>query len=411
MSEMLHLGTKEAQGETSAPTFGMPNFDKFGGAIPLGDLNLNLPVAGDAPVMGTVCFESIENPTPRDLMNLNLPGVRESFELVDGKIRPKYVPLRDRIKPPQGRTDFGWDAEMRRNHLRSAYGRGWQQFPYGFRAHDGVLHLVGGGPSLKDNIKALRRYSQKPKNFVLSVNKTHDFLFDLPKHKLGPPIKSWGAALLDPCAWVKDYITPRPGVQYLIGDQCAPATFDVFEKPELTKWVWRATNPAKDQDIVPKGMAFVYGGSTVGLRMRTMGYYMGFREIHYWGFDSSAEITPDRPDGKMHGYHKDESVKDRVCVKIMDEKGFEKEFLTNTHMARQADEFTEVFYEWVKQFRTGRAEWIKDVFHGDGLLPTVAARMGLHADPERNFTEGMVPLIPSAPDPLLYGIGGQTHAT
>ncbi len=50
-------------------------------------------------------------------------------------------------------------------------------------------------------------------------------------------------------------------------------------------------------------------------RCRTMGYYMGFREIHYWGFDSSAEITEDRPDGKMHGYEKVESVKDRIKVK------------------------------------------------------------------------------------------------
>lgn len=363
-------------------------------------------------VFERITFDDINNPSPRDLLTITRPIIRESFELVGGKIRPRWVSIEDRIKAPIGRADYGWDVAMRRKHLASAYARGWQQFPYPFHAHDGVLHIVGGGPSLKGCIKALRRHALRPKNFVLSVNKTHDFLFNLPKLGLGPPIKSWGAVLLDPCDWVKDYITPRPGVQYLIGDQCAPATFDVFDKPEFSKWVWRATNPDKDLDIVPQDMAFVYGGSTVGLRCRTMGYYMGFRKIHYWGFDSSCEVTPERRDGKLHAYEKVDSVKDRISIKIIDE-GAEKtevEFLTNTHMARQAQEFKKIHNEWVNLFREGKAEWVFDIFHGDGLLPTLAANMGLHADPRRNSTYGLQPLIPGAPDKSLYGKGGEVHA-
>ncbi len=382
--------------------------------VNLGEANLAQFIAKPKapPTFDRVTFDDINSPSARDLATLAREDVGSSFELVDGRIRPKYVPIRDKIKPPIGRADYGWDADMRRRHLTSAYARGWQQFPYQFSGHNGVLHIVGGGPSLRGDIKALRRWSQKPKNFVLAVNKTHDFLWNLPKEKLVPPIKVWGAALLDPCDWVKDYITPRSGVQYFIGDQCAPTTFDVFDKLELSKWIWRATNPDKDHDIVPQKMAFIYGGSTVGLRMRTMAYYMGFREIHYWGFDSSCEVSEANRSGKLHAYEKIDSVNDRVTVKIIDEKGFEKEFMTNTHMGRQAQEYIEIRDHWIRLFREGKVEWLKDVFHGDGLLPTIAARMALHADPKRNYAEDMQSLVCDVAKPPMYSaLAGEVHGT
>jgi len=345
------------------------------------------------PSQQVIKFDDPDNPTDDDKAKLLQSPVCDHFELINGKIRPKFVPIRDKIKPPQGRTDYGWNEDMKVKHLTAAYARGWPQFPYGMRPHDGVLHIVGGGPSLKKCLPQLRRAARQKKNFVLAVNKTHDFLWNLPKLGLGQAIPVWGAALLDPCDWVKDYITPRPGVQYLIGDQCAPATFDVFEKPNITRYVWRATHPRKDHGIPPKHMVFVTGGSTVGMRCRTLGYLMGFRHIHFWGFDSSVEITPERPEGAMHGYHKVESAPDRIVVKAMDENGFEQEFTTNSHMARQAQEWLELRQEWIAEVKKGRVQWVYETFHGDGLLPTLAARCGVHADPKRNvaFNETLIP--------------------
>lgn len=368
----------------------------------LGELDPG-PFAGGLSAIGLppgpsteyVTFDSPENPTARDLATVTLPGVRDSFEVRDGKIVPKFVPIRERVGAPAGRTDYGWDHEVRRRHLTSAYARGWKEFPYRFKPHDGVLHIVGGGPSLRKCIKELRRYSEKKKHFVLTLNKSHDFLLNLPKHKLGPPIKVWGAALLDPCDWVKDYITPRKGVQYFIGDQCAPATFDVFEKPELTKWIYRATNPQKDQDVVPQTMTFVFGGSTVGLRMRTMGAMMGFREIHYWGFDSSCDTSEDK-NGKLHAYEKADSVKDRIFIKIKSEDGESEEtFTSNTHMARQAQEYIELRDQMIANFKAGRSDWLRDIFHGEGLLPAIARNLGIHAD--CLHTKNPITIVPGSP--------------
>lgn len=316
---------------------------------------------------------------------------------------PDFVPIRERIFNPQGRTDYGWSDEKRREHLKAAHTRGWKEFPYAQfdRGHDGVMIICGGGPSLKDTLPELRRLARQPKHFVFSANKTHDFLFNLPKLGLGQAVKSWGACLLDPCDWVKDYITPRPGVNYFIGDQCAPTTFDVFEKPEFSKWVWRATNPLKDQDIIPQHLRFIEGGSTVGLRMMTLAYHCGFRKIHLFGFDSSTETSKEDPEGKLHAYAKDESVmmtlkrktefgeetkqvKERVQIKVLDEKGFQRTFVSNTHMARQAQEFLEIRDLWIGNVKKGQMHWIDFVVHGEGLLPTAAARLGIHADPKRN---------------------------
>ena len=338
----------------------------------------------------TVRFDSIDNPSADDIAKVSSEPWSDHFEIRDGKIRPKYVPIRQKVKNPQGRTDFGWDDVMKEKHLRAAWGRGWKEFPYPRPPHNGVLHICGGGPSLRDCLPELRRHARKPRNFIAALNKTHDFLLNLPKLGLGQPIIPWAAALLDPCAWVKDYITPRAGVQYFIGDQCAPETFDVFEKPGLTKWIFRSTKVAGDMGIPPRNSHPIFGGSTVGLRFRTIGYFAGFREIHYWGFDSSAAVDAANPDGRMHGYEKVDSVKDRLSVKIIDEDGFEREFITNSHMARQAQEWLEGRDEWIELYKKGVVQWIKEVFHGDGLLPTTAARLGLHADPKRNNTENMI---------------------
>lgn len=343
----------------------------------------------------SIRFDNPDNPTEADLdMFHNNTVVSDFFELKDGKISVRFVPIRDRIKDPEGRTDYGWNDEKRRQHLKSAYSRGWKHFPFRMAPHDGVMHIVGGGPSLRKCLPALRKLAKKKKHFVLSVNKSHDFLLNLPKLGLGEPIKSWGAALLDPCDWVKDYITPRPGVQYFIGDQCAPATFDVFDKDGISKWIWRATNPTKDRDITPQSHPYIGGGSTVGLRMRTFSYMCGFRHIHYWGFDSSAEVTDDAPEGKMHGYEKIDSVGDRVKIKATDEHGFEQTFTTNTHMGRQAQEYIDIRDNWIKGTQARKYQWIYETFHGEGLLPTIAARLGLHSDPKRNCTTDMHKLIP-----------------
>lgn len=390
MSEHNGIVFSETMGGISLPPIGSPTINLFDTSLGAAMIT-PVPSFDGAVKYGeggavTVQFDSVTSPSERDLKMLATSPIKEHFAYVDGRIQPRFVPVKDKIKPAIGRVDYGWDDEMKRKHLKSAYARGWNQFPYTNRRHNGVIHIVGGGPSLKCCLPALRKAARKKRNFVLSLNKTHDFLWNLPKLGLGQAIPSWGAALLDPCDWVKDYITPRPGVQYFIGDQCAPATFDVFDKPELNKWIWRATNPNKDRDLVPDSMVYIYGGSTVGLRCRKLAYMFGFREIHYWGFDSSAEITPERPDGKMHGYAKDESVKDRMTIKpVLEDGTVLGEFLTNSHMARQADEFVDLRRMWIKAYEAHQADYINEVFHGDGLLPTIAASMGLHADAKRNI--------------------------
>ena len=336
----------------------------------------------------TITFDDVNNPSQKDVMRVLSHPLNQFFEMSkDGKIVPKFVPIDEKIRPPVGRADYGWDQEMKLKHLRSAYARGWPQPPYSAKPHKGVMHIVGGGPSLRECLPALRRESRRKNHFVFAMNKSHDFLYNLPSLGLGQRIPVWGAALLDPCEWVKDYITPRPGVQYLIGDQCAPETFDVFEKEGISRYIWRATMPGKDLGI-PGTARFVVGGSTVGLRARTLAYYMGFREIHYWGFDSSVEET-EGTTGKLHAYDKVESVKvgdvpERLTIKVIGEDGAEYPFVTNSHMARQANEYKKLRDEWADMVRKGQLDWIDETFHGEGLLPTIASLMGIHADEKRN---------------------------
>lgn len=334
-----------------------------------------------------VAFENPDNPTEKDRALLSHPQVASHFEIKDGKISPKFVPIRERIVNPTGRTDYGWNEDKRRMHLKSAYARSWKEFPWILRPHNGTAIIVGGGPSLRKNIPKLRRLARQKGHYIITTNKTHDFLLNLPKLGLGPPIKPWAAVLLDPCDWVKDYITPQPGIQYLIGDQCAPTTFDVFEKEGISRWIWRSTSPKSDHDIVPQKMLMVFGGSTGGMRCRQIMYFNGFRKVLYFGMDSSLH------DDKLHAYEKWDSVDDRVSVKVLDENGFERAFTTNSHMARQAQEWLEMRDMWIESVRAGKNDWVDEIFYGDGLLPTIAARLGQHADRKLNMpkTQTLIP--------------------
>ena len=76
----------------------------------------------DGPQKITVRFDSMDNPSAEDIAKVSSEPWSDHFEIRDGKIRPKYVPIRQKVKNPQGRTDFGWDDVMKEKHLTVVLG-------------------------------------------------------------------------------------------------------------------------------------------------------------------------------------------------------------------------------------------------------------------------------------------------
>lgn len=241
--------------------------------------------------------------------------------------------------------------------------------------HGQTALICGGGPSIADDIKTIRKLAKKGGK-IWAVNKTHDYLC---KKALQP----WGACLLDPKPRVADYIAkPRKKTLYFIASQCDPAVFAKF--PDAILW-HAGVSYYKQFWPIPilraeskKPFSVIPGPTTVGLRSIILLYELGFRKFHLFGMDSSME------NNKLHAYPKDkmDGVGEK-WVRLTCRDGHQ-DFYTNAHMAKQAMDFDQLTDDLAERMVKRQIEPVDITVHGRGLLPSMAARMGLHADEEMN---------------------------
>ena len=252
--------------------------------------------------------------------------------------------------------------------------------------------ICGGGPSLGHTLHELRAL-QKAGAKVATINRTQDYLLNLPKTHGIPWIKPWAGILLEPTPNAATYMTPTHGVRYYVSSQCSPVTFDKFEKREHYIWHARA-KPELEACLTPREKALMVPtcGSTCGMRAIMLFYMMGFREIHLFGYDScysSREIENGLLGGdgapRLHSYIKPETIHD---LKEMVVKGFpdgDRRYFGNGNMLAQADEFQR-FMEWRKEaLEKHRIEPHDLIIHGYGLIPDIAREYGCHIDNKEAF--------------------------
>lgn len=293
------------------------------------------------------------------------------------------VPLRDMIPFTKGRAS----DDRLVAHILGAKLRNWPTFrPFEF--HKQTIAICGGGPSLAYTLPELRAI-QRRGGKVMAINRTHDFLLDLPKTHGLPWIKPWAGILLEAIPHAATYMRPTSGVRYYVGSQCHPDTFDAFEKSEHYIWhaesrpeMLRCLDLKEKQNMVPAV------GSTCGLRAIVFAYMLGFTEIHLFGFDScyseyeilngirGADGAP-----KLHAYHKPEAIHDvkELTVRGWEDLG-ERKYWGNANMLAQADEFQR-FCGWRSERLKNRGMDPHDlIVHGFGIIPDMARAFGMHAD-------------------------------
>ena len=107
------------------------------------------------------------------------------------KARSGLVPLREMIPYTQGRAE-SWKLV---EHVNAARARNWPTFkPFEFNGQS--IAICGGGPSLGYTLHELRALQKKGAK-VMAINRTHDFLLDLPKTHNLPWVKPWAGILLE----------------------------------------------------------------------------------------------------------------------------------------------------------------------------------------------------------------------
>lgn len=142
---------------------------------------------------------------------------------------------------------------------------------------EGVMAIVGGGPSVADHVDRIREA-----NAVTCVNHVHDWL-------IGQDIIPDFCVLYEIVEPKTVGITPHPDVTYMIASQCNETIFDHFRQSRVM--MWHVANAATDKVIQasePQAQ-LVRGGATTIVRALNVSYIMGWRDFVAVGVDSSFE--------------------------------------------------------------------------------------------------------------------------
>lgn len=210
-------------------------------------------------------------------------------------------------------------------------------------AHDGVVVLVGSGPSVEGQIESIKeqRALGRP---IVALKDAHDWLQD---NGIVPDY----ASAIDPQEnqW-KCFKQRHPAIKYFIGSQCHPSMFDHLDGFDVYLWHLYV---AKGQSVPPHGTALIGGGTTTGLRTITLFYSMGYRKFELYGYDSCLK------DGVLRRSGWQPTTANEVVNEIVVDG---KYFYANPAMTAQASEFQNM-YEMMPD--------IEIVSHGEGLITSI----------------------------------------
>jgi uncharacterized Rossmann fold enzyme/SAM-dependent methyltransferase len=222
-------------------------------------------------------------------------------------------------------------------------------------AHEGHAVLVGGGPSLVEQLPQIRKRYELGQT-VFALNGAAKFLN-------GHGIKPHYQVLLD--ARPESVGLLHEADEYLVCSQCDGTAFEALEGKRVRVWHPAIDDVTRHLPEYDGEYALVGGGLTVGLSSMCLAYIMGYRKLHLFGYDSSHRQT------LGHAYAQPMNDSDILCKVTLGGKVF----TSSLTMARQAEVFPEV------------CDNLNDLgciitVDGDGLIRAVVDQMAVNAAPK-----------------------------
>lgn len=235
--------------------------------------------------------------------------------------------------------EAGQDAPTS-EHVKSALGRGLEEFSPAICFNDGHFVVVGSGPSVVSFLDEIKqeRANGRP---ICSVKGSHDWLMD---NGVEPDLFVTCEPRVRPFRHTNERTT------YLLASRCPPELFDQVKDRNVVLWHSAASKPGSvapdkqqlgwdDLDLLDecqlwKGHFGVGGGTTSGLRAIMLGFLMGFRSFVLYGFDSC--LDKDRFTKRFTGENIGQG-------RVIDVIAAGRRFWCNGAMAQQAAEFQELY--------------------------------------------------------------------
>ena len=228
-------------------------------------------------------------------------------------------------------------------NIRSALARGLPEIGEA-DAHDGHAVLVGGGPSLKNSLGEIRWRAGLGQK-VFALNGAARYL-----HEQG--IRVDCQVILDARPANAQFILDKP---CFLASHCDPSVFDAAG---ANATVYHVNTEGIVEAMNGRQADLISTGSTVGMIAMGIAYFLGYRNLHLFGYDSSYT-------DEHHAYPQPLNDDDAV---IEAEAGGRK-FRCAPWMVLQAQQFQALVPQLTEQ------DCVITVA-GDGLLPNIARLMG-----------------------------------
>lgn len=233
-------------------------------------------------------------------------------------------------------------------------------------AHNGTAVIVGGSPSLNDNIENIRNRKKRGQT-IFALNNALNKLMSC-------NIEPDYSVMMDARPQNAEFMKEGHDVKYLINAVCHKDVFDALEGKNVTIWHSFIANEEEHLKILEahsdKPVGVLGTGNTVGLTCMVVAFMLGYRKIHLYGMDSSYNDT------SHHAY--EQKLNDMESTFPVFANG--KEYRCSRWMLKQAQDFQDMFRLLVTNGCTISA-------HGNGLLPDVCSHMNeqwLHQLEKRN---------------------------
>lgn len=221
--------------------------------------------------------------------------------------------------------------------------------------HQGHAVIVGGGPSLKNDLEEIRE-RQKQGQLIFATNNTLKYLLE---NGIAPDCH----VMIDAREENAEFIFEGPLCYY--ASQVHPACFEKAKNVIL----FHSFFSDGIFDIIgdETGDPLVGGGCTVGLHSIALVWILGYRNFHLYGFDSSYTA------GENHAYKQPLNDSDKIIEVVMNAKKYQ----VAPWMATQVENFKALAKELIER-------GCVITVHGEGLLPDVAKIMAM---PDERDTE------------------------
>ena len=201
-----------------------------------------------------------------------------------------------------------------------------------------------------------------------------------------------------------------PTTQYWINVACDPAVFEELKSQGIKPYAFLADFEAEGKAIKTvqesmvrgqPGMMSIQGGTMAGLRAANLADALGFREMEYFGFDATVQLT----EGKARPYAY-EKKRGEAIIEIMCDR-CSATFNSTLIFQRQVNEFL----SW-----RSKMPWMNFTIIGGGLVDHYVQHVAVLEQEDRKarskerFTEaysGLQALLHAEGD---YGVTGKQHA-